>query len=152
MTLTLDIGSLLLLVTFVWASWSATRKPSRGNIWAMTVVGIALGLATGFNIAWQFYIPELRSVLGSAYTSIKKDQEFASMLSAAAVIKLEQGKDSEAKSFLAAQVADYYQQLKSAKTLNAQQQKTLVCFEEMIGKSEILRQKLAERTKKQPSD
>ena len=146
----IDIASLLLLVAFVLLVWSAIRKPSRGNICAMTVSGVVLGLACGLTIAWRLYIPELRSVLNNAYTSLVNDELHTSMVSAVALRKLEDGKNSEAKSFLAAQVAGYYGQLKDAKTLTAQQQKTLALIEELSSKSEILRQKLAERTKKQP--
>jgi hypothetical protein len=146
----IDIASLLALVAFVWAAWSATRKPSRGTIWALTVSGVILGLVSGFTIAWRLYIPELRSVLGNAYTFIANDQLHTSMVSAAALTKLEDGKNAEAKTFLAGQVARYYRQLKDAKTLTAQEQKTLAHIEELSTKSESLRQKLAEQTKKQP--
>ncbi len=142
-----DIASLLALVAFVWAVWSATRKPSRSNIWALTVSGIILGLASGFTIAWRLYIPELRSLLSNVYTSIAIDQLQTSMVSAAALRKLEDGKNDETKSFLAEQVVRYYHELKGAKTLNAHQQKTLAIIEELGSKSEILRQKLAEQTK-----
>jgi len=47
----IDIASLLILVGFVWAVWSATRKPSRGNIWVATVAGVILGIDLGFTIA-----------------------------------------------------------------------------------------------------
>jgi hypothetical protein len=73
------------------------------------------------------------------------------MVSAAALGKLEDGKNDETKSFLAEQVARYYQELKGAKTLNTQQQKTLALIEDLSAKSEILRQKLAQQTK-QPKD
>jgi hypothetical protein len=146
----IDIESLLIVVAFIWAIWSTIRRPSRGKIWLMTVVAIVLGVYSGFIIAWRLYIPELHSVLGNACASLENDRLLTSMTSAAALAKLEDGKDSEAKSFLAAQVASYYRQLKDAKTLNAQQQKTLANIEELSGKSEILRAKLAELTKKQP--
>jgi len=146
-----DIASLLILAVFVWAAWSVIRKPSRGNIWAVTVIGVILGLDAGFTIAWRLYIPELRSLLSNVYSSIAIDQLQTSMVSAAALRKLEDGKNDETKSFLAEQVARCYRELKGAKTLNAHQQKTLAIIEELSGKSEILRQKLAEQTK-QPKD
>ena len=146
-----DIASLLALGAFVWAVWSAIRKPSRGKIWALTVSGVILGLVSGFTIAWRLYIPELRSLLSNVYTSIAIDQLNTSMVSAAALRKLEDGKNDETKSFLAEQVARYYRELKGAKTLNGHQQKTLEIIEELSSKSEIPRQKLAEQTK-QPKD
>ena len=144
----MDIASLLIVVAFVWAIWSTIREPSRGNIWLMAVIGVVLGLEGGFTIAWRLYIPELRSVLGTVYTSLENDRLMTSLVSAAALIKLEDGKDSEAKSFLAAQVASYYRQLKDAKSLNAQQQKTLANIEERSSNSETLRQKLGKLTEK----
>jgi asparagine N-glycosylation enzyme membrane subunit Stt3 len=141
-----DIASLLIFAAFVWAAWSVIRKPSRGNIWAVTVIGVILGLDLGFTIAWRLYIPEMRSLLSNIYTSIAIDQVQTSMVSAAALRKLEDGKNAEAQSFLAEQVARYYRELKAAKTLNAQQQKTVAIIEELSSKSEILRQKLAEQT------
>ncbi len=143
----IDIASLLILVGFVWAVWSATRKPSRGNIWVATVAGVILGIDLGFTIAWRLYIPELRSVLSNAYTSTVNDRIYTSMVSAAALSKLEDGKNAETKSFLADEVVRYYRELKSAKTLNAQQQKTVALIEQVSSKSETLRQKLAEPTK-----
>jgi hypothetical protein len=142
-----DIASLLILAAFVWAAWSVIRKPSRANIWAVTVIGVILGLDAGFTIAWRLYIPELRSLLSNVYSSIAIDQLQTSIVSAAALRKLEDGKNDETKSFLAEQVARYYRELKGAKTLNAHQQKTLAIIEELSSKSEILRQKLAEQTK-----
>jgi len=148
----IDIALLLVaLVAFVWAAWSAIRKPSRGNIWTLTVSGVIFGLVSGLTIAWQLYIPELRSVLNNTYTAILDDQLHTSMISAAALGRLEDGKNDETKSFLAEQVARYYRELKGAKTLNAQQQKTVEIIEELSSKSEILRQKLAEKTKR-PKD
>jgi hypothetical protein len=144
---TFDIASLLILVAFVWAVWSAARKPSRSNIWIVSVAGVILGLDLGFTIAWRFYVPELRSLLSNVYTSVAIDQLQTSMVSAAALGKLEDGKNDETKSFLAWQVARYYRELKGAKTLNTHQQKTLAIIEELSGKSEILRKKLAEQTK-----
>jgi len=138
---------LLTLVAFVWAVWSAIRKPSRGNIWTLTVSGVIFGLVSGLTIAWQLYIPELRSVLSNTYTAIVNDQLQTSMISVAALGKLENGKNAETKSFLAEQIARYYRDLKSAKGLNAQQQKTLAIIEELSSKSETLRQKLTEQTK-----
>ena len=146
----MDIGSLLLVACFIWAVWLTIRKPSRGNIWVMTAMGILLGVDAGFTIAWRLYIPELRSVLGNAYNSIENDQLYASMISAATLVKLDDGKNSEAKSLLATQVASYYRQLKNANTLTAQQKKTLAHLEELRSKSETLRQKLAEPMEKQP--
>src|SRR4029077_2078560 len=105
---TVDIASLLALLAFVWAAWSASRKPFRGNIYALTVSGIILGLASGFTVAWRLYIPELRSLLSNVYTSTAIDQLQTSMVSAAALKKLEDGKNDETKSFLAWQVARYY--------------------------------------------
>jgi len=93
------------------------------------------------------YIPELRSVLSNAYTSTVNDRIYTSMVSAAALSKLEDGKNAETKSFLADEVVRYYRELKSAKTLNAQQQKTVALIEQVSSKSETLRQKLAEPTK-----
>jgi len=93
------------------------------------------------------YIPELRSVLSNTYTAIVNDQLQTSMISVAALGKLENGKNAETKSFLAEQIARYYRDLKSAKVLNAQQQKTLAIIEELSSKSETLRQKLTEQTK-----
>ena len=142
-----DIASLLILVAFVWAAWSVIRKPSRSNIWAVTVIGVILGLDLGFTIAWRLYVPELRSLLSNVSSSIAIDQLQTSTVSAAALIKLEDGKNAETKSFLAEQVARYYRELKGAKTLNAQQQKTVAIIEELSSKSEILRQKLAEQAK-----
>ena len=146
-----DIASLLILAAFVWATWSVIRKPSRGSILAVTIIGIILGLDAGFTIAWRLYIPEMRSVLSNAYNSIAIDQLQTAMVSAAALTQLEDGKNDDTKSFLAERVARYYQELKSAKTLNAQQQKTLAIIEKLSSKSEILRQKLAEQTK-QPKE
>jgi hypothetical protein len=140
---TFDIASILILGAFAWAFWSATRKPSRGNVWIVTIVGVILGLDLGFTIAWRLYVPELRSF----FSSVATDQLQTSMVSAAALMQLENGKNAEAKSFLAWRVAAYYRELKSAKALNAQQQKTLATLEELSSKSEILRQKIAEQTK-----
>ena len=143
----IDIALLLALVAFVWAAWSAIRKPSRGNIWTLTVSGVIFGLVSGLTIAWRLYIPELRSVLSNTYTAIVNDQLHTSMISAAALRRLEDGKNAETKSFLAEQVARYYREVQGAKTLNAQQQKTVAIIEELSSKSETLRQKLAEQTK-----
>jgi hypothetical protein len=143
----LEIASLLILAAFVWAVWSATRNPSRRKTWWVIVAAVIFGLDLGFTIAWRLYIPELRWVLRNAYTSLVNDQLYTSMVSAGALRKLEDGKNDEAKSFLADQVARYYRELKGAKTLNAQQQKTLALIEEVSSKSETLRQKLSEQTK-----
>jgi hypothetical protein len=147
----LYIASLFILAAFVWAVWSATRNPSRRNTWGVIVAAVIFGLDLGFTIAWRLYIPELRWVLRNAYTSLVNDQLYTSMVSAAALGKLEDGKNGETKSFLAVQVARYYRELKDAKTLNPQQQKTIALIEELSSKSEILRQKIAEQTK-QPKD
>ena len=101
----LDIASLVILAAFVWAVWSATRNPSRRNTWGVIVASVIFGLDLGFTIAWRLYIPELRSVLGNAYNSLVNDQLYTSMVSAAALGKLEDGKTGETKSFLAGQVA-----------------------------------------------
>jgi len=51
------------------------------------VSGVILGLVSGFTIAWRLYIPEMRSVLSNAYTSIAMDQLQTSMVSASALIE-----------------------------------------------------------------
>src|SRR5438067_13811567 len=96
-----DIASLLILAAFVWAAWSVIRRPSRRNIWAVSIIGIILGLDAGFAIAWRLYLPEMRSLLSNAYSSITNDQLQTLMVSAAALSKLEDGKNDETKSFLA---------------------------------------------------
>jgi hypothetical protein len=143
----LYIASLLILAAFVWAVWLATRNPSRRNTWGVIVAAVIFGLDLGLTIAWRLYIPELRWVLRNAYTSLVNDQLYTSMVSAAALRKLEDGKNDETKSFLAEQVARYYRELKAAKALNEHQQKTVTIIEELSSRSETLRQKLTEQTK-----
>jgi len=146
----MDVGSVVILACFVWTIWRTAHKPSRSNIWLMTILAVVVRLDGGFAIASRLYIPVLRSILGSALSSVENDQLLTSTVSAAALTKLEDGKDSEAKSLLAMVLANSYRQLKDAKTLNAQQQKALAHIEELRSKSETLRQKLLVPTNKQP--
>lgn len=146
----MGIGSMVIVACFAWTIWLTIRKPSRSHISLMTILALVVGLDSGFTLASRIYLPMLRSILGNVLSSVNNDQLLASTVSAAALTKLEDGKDSEAKSLLAVMLASYYRQLKDSKTLNAQQQKALAHIEELRSKSETLRQKLGEPTNKQP--
>ncbi len=141
----MDLALILLAACFVWITWLAIRHPSRKNFYGMVAVACILGLVVGFEIAWRWYIPELRGDIRKALIGLEDEQFYATTLSFAALKKLEAGKEAETKLFLADQVAYYYRRLKNAKTRSPQQQKMLSLIDEAGGNSQILKQKLAEQ-------
>ena len=140
----MDLGLVLLAASFVWLTWSVILHP-RQKFCSVVLLACILGLATGFEIAWRWYIPELRRNIGKALTGLENEQYYATILSFTALKKLEAGKQAEAKSLLAGQVAGYYRGSKNAKTRLPEQQKLVSLIDEAAANSQILKQKLAEQ-------
>jgi hypothetical protein len=101
----MDLALILLVACFVWITWLAIRHPTPKNFYGMVAVACILGLVVGFEIAWRWYIPELRGDIRKVLTGLEDEQFYAATLSFAALKKLEAGKEAETKSFLADQIA-----------------------------------------------
>jgi hypothetical protein len=138
----MTLGFILVAAAFLWLIGATIRSSEHKRFFGLTLLALVVGMITGFTVAWQWYIPELRATLGGRMRWIENEPLAATMVSYAVLIKLESGKEAEAKSFLAGQVASYYRQLKSAQQLSPDQKKILDTIESGIAKSETLKQKL----------
>jgi hypothetical protein len=138
------LGYVLVAAAFLWLIGATVLSVGRKKFFGLAVLAFLVGLMTGLLVAWEWYIPELRAVLGDRIQSIRNDQFLATTVSYAALHNLENDKEAEAKSSLANQVVRYYRQLKNAQRLSPEQKKLLDFLEEEIAKSETLKQKLQE--------
>jgi hypothetical protein len=140
----MTLGFVLVAAAFLWLIAATVRSSDRKRFFGLTLLALVVGLITGFTAAWQWYIPELRATLGGRMRWLENEPLAATMVSYAALNKLESGKEAEARSFLAGQVASYYRQLKGAQQLSPDQKKILDIIESGAAKSETLKQKLQE--------
>jgi hypothetical protein len=124
--------------------WRDLFSVRRRKFFGLAVVALLFGLMTRFFVAWEWYIPEFRTALGDRIRSIQNMELFATTVSYGALCKLENGKEAEAKSFLANQVIRYYRELKNAQRLSPEEKKLLDTLDAGIGKSETLKKKLQE--------
>jgi|SRR6266478_5049815 len=140
----MTFGYVLVAASFLWLVGATVLSVERKKCFGLAIGALVAGLLTGFLVGWEWYIPEMRAVLGSKIRSIDYDQFLTTEVSYAALTKLENGKEAEAKSFLADQVIRYCRQLKSAQRLSVEQKKFLDTIETAIAKSDALRKKLQE--------
>ena len=140
----MTLGFVLVAAAFLWLIGATVRSSDRKRFFGLTLLALVVGLISGFTAAWQWYIPELRATLSGRMRWLENEPLAAAMVSYAALIKLEGGKEAEAKSFLADQVASYYRQLKGAQQLSPDQRKILDTIESGMSKSETLKLKLQE--------
>jgi hypothetical protein len=137
-------GFVLVAAAFLWLIGATVLSVGRKKFFGLAIAALLIGLMTGFLVAWEWYIPEFRAALGGTIRSIEYDQFLATTVSYAALTKLENGKEAEAKSVLATQIVGYYRQLKNAQRLSLQHKKMLDFLEAGIAKSQTLREKSQE--------
>jgi hypothetical protein len=58
------VGFVLVAVAFLWLIGATIRSPDRKKFFGLTLLALTVGLITGFEVAWQWYIPELRRTVG----------------------------------------------------------------------------------------
>ena len=141
------VGFVLVAAAFLWLIGATIWSPARKTTFGLALLGLIVGLLTGFLIAWQWYIPELRNTLGGKMRWIQHEPVAAAMISYTALNKLESGNEAEAKSFLANQVMRFYHALKKTNQLSPEEKKCLDTLESGIAKSEALRQSLQDNSR-----
>jgi hypothetical protein len=140
----ITFGYVLGAAAFLWSVGATVLCVGRRKLFGLAVVALLFGLMTGFLVAWELYIPELRADLGDRLEWLQDQELLATTISYGALHNLENGKDAEAKSSLANQVIRHYRQLKSAQRLSSRQKQLLDTLVAAIAKSETLKQKLKE--------
>jgi len=109
----MTFGYVLGAAAFLWAVGATVLSVGRRKCFGLAVVALLFGVVTGFLTEWNWYIPELRAVLGDRISSLRHDEFLATTVSYGALYNLENGREAQAKSSLATQVVHYYRELKN---------------------------------------
>ena len=117
----------------------------RMRTWTAHIIAFLLGAAIALLTAQVFWMRAFRAAIPSALQSMEDKQEIRCLVSLTALNRLEKGDQDQAKSFLASEVADYYQHpIGSASS--ARRKKILPYIEALRSESTALDKELSRKS------